>query len=365
MGTVSGLAVAGARLPDHVKIGLSSRIGDDVVAVHAGEEVGDAYTIMAGVVAQHLAISNVPIISVQWVVPPGGAPIYNYVINPNSGVAYPLPPSLTMNPLYFAWTAPCATYVGVYITTAYGTGYVENYFYVQTPTVQSFTSVTDAPYAGPFAGSTYLRFGQPPGPGITIQATVACPGNVSGRFAFLQLASNARVGTDTDGVSWRWNLNGMNVLDVGPGPQPWLFYQNAFLRLGEGQSGQFDITDAPAAELGPPFRLVSVGDGEPIVPETYQTYLMFQPNVSGSIWIALQMLTWWWEGYSELDAGAWSAVQQPANSPNPGGQPQTALPTWNANTMDGDWVVGVRSGGGMRERRAPLAGAAGEPNAAG
>lgn len=324
------------KLPSDVRIWLSCRFGSNP----AFEGAGQGCSVVVGEVGQHSARSNVRILSVQWVVPPAGAPLAGYLLSQTEGKPVPLPQPLTLDPMFFAWTAPCATYVGAFVTTTAGTGYVENYFYVQAPAVSSFTSVTGAPWVGLMGNRNFLRFGAYPADGITISATVTCPQNVSGTIGMIQLANNQRFMTDTDGISWRSRLNSQTVLDVGPFPH-WLFYQNEIVSIGSQQSGQIQITDAPALELGGPQRMVAVGDGDPIVPERYQTYLMFQSSSPTSIWVPLGVLTWTWEGYTELANGNWSPVQQPGNTVNPAGALQAAMPSWTSNTASGGWVQGM------------------------
>lgn len=332
------------RLPSHVRLGIRSRFGDRVIETGkdggAAERVGDGYSTVVGQYGEHLAVSNVPIVAVQWVVPPTGSPLVSYNVNPDSGVPSPLAQPPTINPLYFSWTAACATYVGVYITTAYGTGYVENYFYVTAPTMQSFTSVTGVPWVGDYQGQTLLRFGEAPGPGVQITATVACPNDLSGTIAFIQLASDQRFARTNDNASFHMSINGQFVLDVGPAA-PWVFYQNEFGHVAQGQSGTIDITDAPAQGLNNNINLAAIGDGDPVVPESYQTYLMFLADPQPAMWVALGMLSWNWEGYTERNGGGWSAVEQPGNAVNPVGVAQSTLPTWSANTNSGQWVQGV------------------------
>jgi hypothetical protein len=335
MGMVTGVPDKLTGLPDHVKLGISSRFGDETIETAA--TAGEAYSTVVGAIGQHVATSNVPILAVQWVVPDTGAPLAGYAMSTAAGILVPLA-QLTVNPITFAWTAACATWVGVHITTQYGTGYVENYFYVQAPAITAFTSATGAPWVGPLSGGTYLRFGQAPGPGITIDATVACPSDVAGSVAFIQLASNERFVIDDDGRSWHWSSNGQYVLDTGP--INWLFYQNEIVQIGAQQSGQIQITDAPAMELGAVLTLAAVGDGQPIVPETYRAYLMFLPAAVPALWVALGVLTWNWEGFTQFENGGWGPVQQPGNLVNPAGAAGTALPTWSSNTAAGAWVQG-------------------------
>ena len=339
MGVVTRLPGKLSPLPDHVRLGIVSRVGTKDLAGVPMQKDGDGYGIVIGEMGQHLATASVPILAVSWVVPNHCVPVMNYAISQQAGVVTPMPPTLTSNPITFAWTAPGATYVGVHITTEHGTAYVENYFYVEGPSVSRFYSQTGQPYAGPFENRIFLRFGNPPGPGIQVLARAACPNDVSGAIAILQLADNQRVGADTDHVSWHWSLNGQLVLDVGP-DAAWLFYQNQVTQISAGNSGDIDISDAPATELGPPFRLVSIGAGSPTTPETYHTCLMFRSSAPGAIWVTLAVLTWSWEGYSELEDKEWSPVKEPNNTVNPIGVASNILPTWTTNTNTGRWELG-------------------------
>jgi len=110
------------RLPDHVKLGIHSVVGDKVVAT--GEPEPDAtYTVCVGQVGQHLATSNVRILAVQWV-HSGGGPVAGYTATPNAGIIMPVTPQmLGSNPVTFAWSIGGPAVVGVYIKTAHGTGY--------------------------------------------------------------------------------------------------------------------------------------------------------------------------------------------------------------------------------------------------
>ncbi len=313
-------------------------IGDQVVAT--GEPAPDAtYTVCVGQVGQHLATSNVPILAVQWVFA-GGGPVANYTATPNAGILMPVTPQmLVTNPLTFAWSAGGASAVGVYIYTAYGTGFASNNFQVTAPEVNFLDSMTSQVYVGPQNNVTFLSFGNPSGghPGITINNVVFGAQNVPGLLGIIQLATNQRFGTDTDNQPWHWSLNGQSVLDVGQTGT--VFYQNEIAALNPGGNSRFDVTDSPALQLGPSFQLVAVGDGNPVVPETYNSYLMFQP--AGGIWVPLSMLTWNWAGFSQLENAVWSAPQEPENAVNPLGVPTNTFPTWTANTAGGHWVAGL------------------------
>jgi hypothetical protein len=327
------------RLPDHVKLGIRSTIGDQVVATGEPSAADTTYTVCVGQVGQHTATSSVPILSVEWVIS-GGGPVANYAPTQASGILTPVtPPMLAHNPMTFAWSVGGPAVVGVNIHTAYGTGYTANNFQVTAPQVNFLEAMTGQVNVGPQNGGTFLSFGNPAAgiPGITINALTFGAQNVPGILGIIQLATNERFRTDTDDQPWHWSLNGQTVLDIGMTHT--VFYQNQIAQLNPGANAQFDVTDAPALQLGPPCKLVAVGDGDPVVPETYNSVLMFQPG--GGIWVPLSVLTWYWAGYSELENLAnniWSPPQQPENSFNPLGTATHIFPTWNSNTAAGQWV---------------------------
>ena len=330
------------KLREDIWFEIESTVGDKVLV--AGDGTGDpdaTYTVTVGEVGRHIARSNVPILAVQWVIA-GGGPVAGYTVNQAAGVVEPITPTMmASNPLTFAWSSGPSCVVGVYIVTAYGRGYVENSFSVTSPHVNFFESMTEQVYVGPYGGRTFLRFGDPSDPstpGIVLNAVLFGAQSAAGRVGILQLATNQRTGSDSSGQAYHWSLNGRAVLDVGPGAA-YTFYQDTIVDLPVGGNAQIDVTDAPAAELGPPFSLVSIGDGNPVVAESYCAYLMFSP--SGGIWIPLSVLTWTWEGYSQLVEKSWGPVQQPGNRVNPSGVPTVNFPTWNANTAAGHWVIGV------------------------
>jgi hypothetical protein len=325
------------RLPDHVKIGIRTTVADQVVAT--GEPAPDAnYTVCVGQIGQHLATCNVPILSVTWVLA-GVNGVANYTATTAAGIVTPIAPTmLSGNPLIFAWAGPGACSVGVYIYTAYGTGYAQNNFTVTAPQVNFLEAATSEVQVAPISGNQFLQFGNQSlqVPGITINALVYGAQSVPGTLAIFQLCTNERFATDTDNRPWHWSLNGQSVLDIGMTGT--VIYQAATDLSTPGASAQFDVIDSPGMELGPPLQLVAAGDGNPVVPETYNSYLMFQP--AGGIWVPLSVLTWYWAGYSRLENGVWSAAQDPENSVDPLGVVTANFPIWTANTGAGAWVAG-------------------------
>lgn len=322
-------------LPDHVKIGIRTTLGDQVLAT--GEPTPDAnYTVCVGQMGQHLATCNVPIIGVTWVLS-GVNGVANYTATTAAGFVTPIT-NLTMNPLIFAWAGPGPCFVGVYVYTAYGTGYAQNNFTVTAPQVNFLEAATSQVQVAPISGNQFLQFGNQSlqQPGITINAVVYGAQSVTGTLAIFQLCTNERFATDTDNKPWYWSLNGQSVLDVGMTQS--VIYQEEVATSTPGASAQFDVTDSPAMQLGPPLQFMAIGDGEPVVPETYNSYLMFQP--AGGIWVPLSVLTWNWAGYSQLENGVWSAAQDPENSVNPLGVVTTNFPTWTGNTGNGGWIQG-------------------------
>ena len=174
-----------------------------------------------------------------------------------------------------------------------------------------------------------------------------------GLVGILQLATNQRTGTDADNNPYHNTQNGIAVLDVGLGGA-YTFYQNQIDALPVGVNAQVVVDDAPGQQLGPPMSLVSIGDEAP-GPETYQAFLMFCSDSPGSIWVPLNVLTWTWEGYTELQADAtWGPVQEPNNLVNPAGVATGQFPTWTGKTTSGGWALGpgMSAGPAARANRA-------------
>lgn len=147
-------------------------------------------------------------------------------------------------------------------------------------------------------------------------------------------------GQDADGRPYHNTQNGQAALDVGPGGA-YTFYQDVIEPLPVGGNAQVLVTDGPGNQLGPPLTLVAIGDGEPVVPESYQAFLMFAADSPGAVWVPLSVLNWSWEGYIQQQPdGSWGPIEKPGNAVNPAGTPTSLFATWTLNTTTGGWVQG-------------------------
>ncbi len=326
-------------LPEHVELRIESSVG----GTRRLEDANDLFTVTVGEMGQHVAVSNVPILGVQWQIS-GGNPVANYIVNPTLGQVVPVTPAdLVVNPLTFAFTTAGTYVVGVTIWTAYGPGFVSNTFVVTAPQVNYFESETSQVGIQTMQNTPWIMFGSPQGsggrPGIIMKAVVFGQQSTPGFVGILQLVINQRTGVITSYNPVHNSQNGIPALDVGPGGA-YVFYQNVIEDLPVGGNAHVMVDDGPGAQLAPPLTLVSIGDQEP-GPESYQAFLMFCAASPGAIWVPLSVLNWNWEGYAELQSdGTWSPVQEPGNAVNPSGVATSQFPTWTVNTTTGFWVAG-------------------------
>jgi len=324
--------------PDHVHLELRSTVNDSVISSH-DPEPDTMYMACIGQFTMHLVEASLPILGVHFVIG-GGGPVANYVATVNTGTVLPVTPvMLVANPLTFVFSAAGPAVVGVYVTTEYGTTYLMNNFMVTAPQGY-FTSMTGQVRVAADAAGTFLRFtNDAPLAGIVMTPALTGTQSAAGSVAVFQIATNHRFRTDTDHQPWHWSLNGQDVLDIGMTNT--VEYQNVVGQLQPGGIYQNFFTDSPAMQLIPAFPFASVGDGQPLIPETYNAYLMFQP--AGGIWVPLSVMTWTWAGFAQFEQGAWSAAQDAQNILNPVGVPTNTFPTWTQNTQNGQWVAGLRA----------------------
>jgi len=304
--------------------------------------VGDGFCTI-GEATQHMAVSNLPILSVEWQVDMTSI-IQTFQATEEVGGPVPFNPAeLVVNPLWFTPFKPGPLVVSVQISTTRGTAVVTRTLQVTAPTVTNFAAATGAPEVWQDANQrTMLQFISPfNGPGIVINANVSGTQAASGTLAFIQIAQNARWLTENNQTQ-HININGQSVVDTGMSGS--YIYQNVTVPLATGQAGALiSVTDSPGMQLPIPpagFQAFYIGN-EVITREQYQMYLMFCSSAMGSSWAPLGVLNWNWAGYSEAKGNDWTAVQEPEWWPNPPGALTTTYPTWNGNTSDGRFVPGA------------------------
>lgn len=128
-----------------------------VVTVDDQVRTGDPILVTIGEMVELRAVSDEPIIGVQWNVQ--GWFVADYTISvAGSMLTYVTAIQMQRNPLSFGWVAPGNYAVTCIIQTASGFNNVGIMFNVLAPTVTSFQSLTGAVTVGPYQGSTYIRF---------------------------------------------------------------------------------------------------------------------------------------------------------------------------------------------------------------
>jgi hypothetical protein len=269
-----------------------------------------------------------------WQFPPGV--IKNYEFTDTQAVLTPLQPSdLTANPTEVIFYEPGEQGIFVSGFGPEGPASTGDTAQILAPDVESFggqigqaTVAVDTNQQPWFQ----LLLEGPPGPsadGVYLQATVANP-ELAGTIGLIQLACNERFITHTDNSVWQLTINGNYVLDTGGGQ--YLFYQNQQAEIESGEVRSLDMTDAPGMPLDSSAMsglFVPLNEGD--TPESYQTYLMFQPDDPGAIWVALAMVAWNWNGFTSFVNGDWEPAQGEPIPPIGGPTMYPPPPTWNTN----------------------------------
>jgi hypothetical protein len=103
------------------------------------------------------------------------------------------------------------------------------------------------------------------------------------------------------GFSWSLPTNGNNSL---PGSAP-------FMTDGPGASTDIDYSQVGAMDA-------------------FSTYLMYEPNIQGSVWIALSEVDWSWSDTATNAGGTWTGSTVPQPTPAGPSQPTgiAAFPPW-------------------------------------
>jgi hypothetical protein len=327
--------------PPNLSSGTFAITQPDPVGQPGVYEPATGNPIPIGAVVALTATSPGPAItSYSWV---GGSPYSTYVSTP---AANPPPASQP------APTAPL------------GTG--QSYGFIVSVSNISYGVTIEVTYQGGGYGFAYLNFKsvEPTGslavqalgtqtassqggvlsvgldPGIQISTTATVGQYTGGQFMFMQIVdSDTRNGTDANNVGWFMsntaNFQGgafnRNLNDDGGVLGYTYLYANkaAYSWLLSVNSGN---TTIPTAEWDPPYMVDSPsqtaqGDQTLSVTDSFSTYLMYQPNMQGSVWIALSQINWSWSATA-------TAGQQVQNSPQPNpGDPTTpsgaaCFPTW-------------------------------------
>ncbi len=172
----------------------------------------------------------------------------------------------------------------------------------------------------------------------------------------MQIANSIQQASTVNGVNYFWSNDALYddadfdgpLLDCPSNPtslaQPYTYQGlggNYAWRLSVG-SGKTNMPVVPLAApymADAPFIISPGGASSLTVTGSFSDYLMYQPNVQGSVWIALSEIDW-----------SWSESATPPNWPNPSPQPAptgpntpsgaACFPTWvniTPNFITGGW----------------------------
>jgi hypothetical protein len=186
-------------------------------------------------------------------------------------------------------------------------------FNVKRPTA-SVTSTTDQVAVNQLAIN--VRFGRFPPPGISFAQTVNTPQGFTGRTEWIQIVTPLRRRKTNAGVWQRWTGSGID---------------SAYPYWGSG-----DTNDSPAFPMDS-----SNNDGLTIIERTlndsYEMFLMFQPDVANSIWVPLRKVSWSWTADATYDQSTITLVSS-SQSTNPSDTDCLTHPQWTRNAANNSWV---------------------------
>ena len=286
------------------------------------------------------AISDVPIVSVQWTFE--GLPISDALQTVDQGLYIPLGFN-NVNPIRRAWLEPGSWFVTCTGLTTEGPAFAEHAIEIFAPRVTKFESAITgtAQVVTKSDGKTYLQLLQPDGrDGIWFDAEVDSNG-AFGWLGFLQLASEERARY----VPWPQgevsSLNDRWVLDVGANPNS-ILYRGEEFDLVSGGSTKLAASDGPGAELASPIDQYFIGSPHLDADEQYRMFIVFMPRILGSVWVPLWEVKWGWSGAAQEVDGAYSLR-------NPAERVQWAsfaglitefdqMPAWTSNTDSRQWI---------------------------
>jgi len=197
------------------------------------------------------------------------------------------------------------------------------------------TETTDDPKVHietPYAPDTYLTFGRSvlnhtERAGVKWSGTVTAPTGGMGKIAFMQLVVPDRDEDFGYGIHATLTSKGAKVADDKEG----IPYQKSD-SINPGEATVISRNDSPAVLLERTFAAASASD-------SFETFLMYQPTGTTTIWVTLAKLSWSWQGeadnYSPLGlgwiGGGYDTVGAGANS--------TELPKWTRAVSTINYVI--------------------------
>jgi hypothetical protein len=176
-----------------------------------------------------------------------------------------------------------------------------------------------------------LSLGQPPtincqvdSPqfGIEFKFTATAPTNGPGTYSAIQLIDLSQSRVPVPGATPP-ALSVTNGFELDNS----VTYDNRTVSVASGSSKTWCATDSPGTDTNPEFASLTRLD-------SFRTYFVYKPNVSGAIWVPLGELTWSWGGTVTQTKGTWTgptSVTRPSPSfATPVPYQLIPLPSWSA-----------------------------------
>jgi hypothetical protein len=265
--------------------------------------VGQQVNLTASVDTPGIATSNF-----TWSV--SGSAISNYVVASDSSSAQMLPLTQTNSAsVDFYWVSGGQQNVTCSVVLNNGSiATSQASFNVQRPTAQvAYVKGTVGADSNFYLGN-YLHYGtsdnsgtscEPGLDGIVCTYAVNTLPGFSGIYGWFHLNSSAIQYKQSDGTSKQCLPSGYDgALPFGSA----CFYDTPGFSL----AGHVEVTEA----------------------ESHQTWLMFQPSVTNSIWVPLKQVNWGWSGDAVLTNGTWTLPSH--SNPDPTVTDATMHPSWTS-----------------------------------
>lgn len=254
----------------------------------------------------------------SWSVP--GSPIKNYTASSVSAKVTNLSSAdLQGSSVAFYWVNGGSGREVKYTVTVNGQIYSgKTTFNVVRPSC-TLTTSTGEVHVSDNRGSWWLSFGDPvPNtPGIIFTSEGSIPGGFTGYLAYAQVLTSTLHRRQTEGGQW---------------------YRKSGSQLCDGQFPYSSIPppvtdDSPGESLTSDCVVVSADDA-------FSMYVIFKPSGTGSIWVPLRKVNWWWEGTAVRSDSQWDEddLWYWDWSLNPGSTNCTDPPEWSGNSHDLGWV---------------------------
>lgn len=251
--------------------------------------------------------TGVTITNQRWTIPP--IRVANYVANATSGMVTDLADTPGGPSVDFYWVdggdgrqVQISLKVNGVSFAALAT------FNVKRPTAQ-VTSTTGTVEVSSANGYLALQYGRPGTPGILWTANATIPQGFSGAFQWVQLAYPSRRRQLSSNGTWeKVDVSGLDT-----------YYPYPFNE------------DSPDTSLSNTYLEKQVNTGR------VETWLMFKPSLSNSIWVPVSKIDWSWSGRAVRSGSTWTLVSG-SHTQNPSGTDSTTHPQWTRLADVVNWV---------------------------